>query len=221
MNRQRRPETDFSQRLRTELTQFVVERGRAESAVPPTPGTKARSFPRRLRGVRLGLSVSAIGGILVAILIFSAGGSHTSPAFAVEPKPEGIINVEIRSLDDAKGLEEALDAAGVPSSVNYLAAGMTCKEPRFRQVPTPGGVRALTQAKAEPESNPGKGPIGAAPGLAVSGPLTYSISRDAVGPGQTLIITASAEPEGLFGNNAAEIAEGAVAPCEPVPVSTP
>ena len=211
MDRERRPETEFSQRLLTALTQVVVERGGPEPTGPPTPDTRAKILSR-LRGARLGLSVSAVGTLtVVMILIVNAGGGGTSPAFAVEPNPEGMISVEIRSLDDAKGLEEALDAAGVPSAVNYLAAEMTCKEPRFRQVPWPGDARALTQAKAEPES----------PQLAVSGPLIFSINRDAVGPGQTLVITASAGPEGFFGHNEAEIAEGTVAPCEPVPVSSP
>jgi len=47
-----------------------------------------------------------------------------------------------------------------------------------------------------------------------------SISSDAVAPGQTLVITASASAEGLFGAGTdVEIAEGAVAPCEPVQAS--
>jgi hypothetical protein len=137
------------------------------------------------------------------VLALSAGGGAAA-AFAVEPQPEGLVSVEIRSLEDAKGLEEALDEAGIPASVNYLATGLACKEPRFRSVPWPGGDRALV-------SGPGSG----------EGPFVFSISPDAVGPGQTLVITASPSPEVLLGVSQVEIAEGAVAPCEPVPAPHP
>lgn len=206
MNQQQRPETEFARRLRAELTTIVAER--AAQAAQTTTNAATRSAWRR-RDPRLALAGAAVTALVVVALIVSASGSDTSAAFAVEAQPEGQVSVEIRSLEDAKGLEEALDEAGVPASVNYLATGMACKQPRFRPAPWPDGARAITMARVT-----GDGPF------AFSGPLHFSISDDAVEPGQTLVITASASADGLFSvGTKVEIAEGAVAPCEPVPVA--
>lgn len=76
---------------------------------------------------------------------------------------------------------------------------MACKEPRFQAVPWPSGDNAFVTGRGD-----GKGP------------LAFLISRGTVGPGQTLVITASPGPEVLLGATQVEIAEGAVEPCEPV-----
>jgi hypothetical protein len=208
MNHQQSPETEFARRLRAELTAIIAERGAAQAAHVATSSTTTKPVWRR-RNPRLVFASAAATALAALALIISASGSDTPAAFAVEAQPEGEVTVEIRSLEDAKGLEEALDAAGVPSSVNYLAAGMTCKQPRFQPVPWPEGTRAIKMAKIT-----GDGPF------TFSGPLRFSISSDAVAPGQTLVITASASAEGLFGAGTdVEIAEGAVAPCEPVQAS--
>jgi hypothetical protein len=139
--------------------------------------------------------------------------------------PEGAISVEIRSLEDAKGLEATLAEAGIPASVDYMAAGTACKEPRFKSVPWPEGTRVIVGAKVT-----GTGPEGGPP-FVVSAPLRFSVSRGAVGPDQTLVITASAgaqvpegfapEAEGFFGpGSQVKLAEGSVAPCEPIPAAT-
>jgi hypothetical protein len=216
MNEQERTETEFERRLRGELTAIVAERGAAQAA-PTTPG--ARPAWRR-RGPRLGLAVAAVAAVAAVVLIVNAGGSDTSAAFAVEAEPEGIVTVEIAGLEDATGLEAELDDAGIPASVSYLSAGMTCREPRFLSVPWPHGTRSIVSAKMT-----GTGPDGGPPFVA-SGPLRFSIDRHAVGSGQTLIITASAPEEGqsvegsmgLFApGTQVQLAEGTVAPCEPVP----
>lgn len=138
--------------------------------------------------------------VAAVALIVSAGGGNTPTAFAVESQPEGEVTVEIRSLEDATGLEDALDEAGIRASVSYLAAGMACKEPRFRPVSGAENDHALISA-------PMNG----------NGPLAFSINRDAVGPGQTLVITAWPRPGVLLGGAQMKVAEGTVAPCEPVP----
>jgi hypothetical protein len=208
MNHQQSPETEFAQRLRAELTAIVAERGAAQAARVATSATTTKPVWRR-RNPRLVLASAAVTALAAVALIVSAGGSGTPAAFAVEAQPEGEVTVEIRSLEDARGLEEALDEAGVSASVNYLAAGMTCKQPRFQSMPWPEGAQAIKMAKIT-----GNGPF------TFSGPLRFSISSDAVAPGQTLVITASASAEGLFGAGTdVEIAEGAVAPCEPVQAS--
>ncbi len=208
MNQQQSPETEFARRLRAELTSIVAERRAAQAAHVATSATTTRSVSR-WRDPRLVLVSAGVTALAVVALIVSASGSDTPSAFAVEAQPEGEVTVEIRSLEDAKGLEQALDEAGVPASVNYLATGMTCKQPRFQPAPWPAGARAIKMAKIT-----GNGPF------TFSGPLRFSISNDAVGAGQTLVVTASASAEGLFGAGTdVEIAEGAVAPCDPVPAS--
>jgi hypothetical protein len=201
MNQQQSPETEFARRLRAELTTIVAERAAAQT-------TTTRSIWWR-RDPRFALAGAALTAIAALALIVSASGNDTSAAFAVEAQPEGEVSVEIRSLEDAKGLEEALDEAGVPTSVNYLATGMACKQPRFQPAPWPDGARAISMARVTGDGS-----------FAFSGPLHFSISGDAVGPGQTLVITASASADGLFSvGTKVEIAEGAVAPCEPVPAA--
>lgn len=200
MTQQRMPGTNFEERLLTRLKAEVAERGAAAEAAA-AGATVTPAWRRPLPRLALGAATAAASA--AAVLALSAGGDAPA-AFAVEPQPEGVVSVEIRSLEDAKGLEVALDEAGIPASVNYLATGLACKEPRFRSVPWPDGDRALV-------SGPGSG----------EGPFDFSISSDAVGPGETLVITASPNPEVLLGVSQVEIAEGAVAPCEPVPAPQP
>lgn len=198
MNRQS-PETDFARRLRCELRAIVAERGAGQAALEARSATTA-AHPRRRSRLALGGTVAAAG--IAALLIVSAGGSDTPAAFAVEPRSDDMVDVEIRALEDASGLERALDEAGIPASVDFLGAGMACKEPRFRSVPWPDGSRAIV-------SGPASG----------DGPLSFSISREAVGPGQTLVITASPGPEVPLEDAQVRVAEGTVAPCEPVAAS--
>ena len=206
MNHQRATESEFERQLGDELEAIVARRGPSQvGAMPTTP----KPVWRRTRA-QLAVAVAAAGCATVALLI-GAGGGDTATAYAVEAQPEGLVSVEISNLEDAKGLEQALEEVGIPASVSYLPAGTTCKEPRFRPVPGQDGVQGMTQATTVPSGG------AAGPPFAVTGPLVYTISRDAVGPGQTLVITASASPGGLFAHNRVEIAEGAVAPCEPIP----
>lgn len=190
------PGSDFEERLLAHLRAEVAERAASQRAAV---GGYTVTSPWRRRTPRLALAAATASAAAAAVLALSAGGDAAA-AFAVEAQPEGMVSVEIRSLEDAKGLEEALDEAGIHASVNYLATGMACKEPRFQSVPWPNGDRALL-------SGPGNG----------EGPFTFWINREAVGPGQTLVITASPSREVLLGVRQVEIAEGTVAPCEPVP----
>lgn len=206
MNQQQETESQFERRLRAELTAMVAERGVDWAARGATGATPARPAWRR-RGPRLGLAVAAVAAIAAVALIVNASGGDTPAAFAVEAQPEGMVSVEISEIsspEDANGLEAALDEAGIPASVTYLAAGTACKEPRFRSVPWPEGARSVFVGPRDEGA-----------------PITFWISRAAVGPGRTLVVTALANSEGLFtvvSPRQVELAEGTVLPCEPVPV---
>jgi hypothetical protein len=82
--------------------------------------------------------VALVGAVTVAVaivaLVLSAGDGGTgSTVFAVEPVAGGGETIKIYSPEDAKGLEEALAEAGIPSQVDWLPAGMGCREPYFEK----------------------------------------------------------------------------------------
>jgi hypothetical protein len=204
MNQQLKPETEFSRRLRAELTAIVAERGAAQvgRAIPGDPATVP---VWRRRGTSFGLVLGAAAVLAIAgvMLIVGAGSSDTPAAFAVEVKPEGLVSVEINSLEDAKGLENALEEAGIPASISYLGSGMVCKEPRFQSVPWPEGARTFI-------TGPGNG----------GGPIHFLVGSETVGPGQTLVFTASPGSEATVDHIEAKLADGPVAACEPVPATS-
>ena len=139
MNRRQDPKDDFESRLLAELKARVAERddaaARSEAAAAiPTPAW-------RRRGPRLALvGALALAGVVVALIV-GAGGGDGSTAFAVEPQPGGGVTIKIFSLEDASGLEAALEDAGIRSQINWLPAGMVCREPRYKpsMVHNPGG----------------------------------------------------------------------------------
>ncbi len=205
MSNQESPETMFERRLRVDLESVVAERGAEQAARTAASEVPASPVWRR-RAPRLGLAGIAVAGVAAAVLIVNAGSGDTSAAFAVEAQPEGKISVEVSSLEDPAGLEKALAEAGVPASVTYLASGTLCKEPRFQAASSAEGERGALIS----------GPISG------EGPFNFTIGRDEVGPGQTLVITAWPGPGVLLlGAAEVKVAEGAVAPCDPVPAPTP
>jgi hypothetical protein len=89
---------------------------------------------RRRRHRRVALVGALVAAVTIAALALSAGdGGTSSTAFAVEPLAGGGETIKIYSPEDAKGLEEALAEAGIPSHVDWLAAGMACREPYFEK----------------------------------------------------------------------------------------
>lgn len=213
----------FEERLLTELRAVVEER----AAMPEAAGVErssryagvtlhgsaddsaaggARGGGRRL-APRLVFGGAAVAAVAAGVLAVSSGTDGTSSAFAVEPQGDGTVRVEISSLSDAAGLEKALEEAGVKADVNYLAAGMVCREPRF--TPTAAG-------KAE------KGETSGSIRQTDSG-VVFTITRAGIGSDDTLLITASPGPKGMGDMVGVQIAEGAVSPCDPVaaPEGTP
>jgi hypothetical protein len=201
----------FEERLLTELRAVVEER----AAMPANAGVErnrpyeaerlhgaaAGAGGGRRRAARLAFGGVAVGAVAAGVLAVSSGTDGTSSAFAVEPQGDGTVRVEISSLSDAAGLEKALEEAGVKADVNYLAAGMVCREPRFtpkaagraKRVETSGSIRQTDSG------------------------VVFTITRAGIGSDDTLLLTASPGPEGMGDMVGVQIAEGAVSPCEPVP----
>jgi hypothetical protein len=131
-----KPPLDFEQRLLARLRAVVAERGAAAAAAE---GAAAPAWRRR--GPRLAMGAATAVAAIAVALIVSAGGDNTSRAFAVEPQAGGGVTIKIYSLEDASGLEQALDEAGIQSQVTWLPTGKVCREPHYKPsiVRLPGG----------------------------------------------------------------------------------
>lgn len=196
---------------RAALVEAVSPRGR----VPQPPPAWRRRVPRLALG-----AVTAVA-LIAAVLILRAGGDPTPAAFAVEPRQGGGVTIEIYSLEDAEGLEQALEDAGIRAQVTWLAPGMSCDETRF----TPSRAKL-----------PGGGSLS---GFVASGPgaLTISVGSTqryrrgdvlanvnldpaAFRPDQSVVLFGSpkpfaGDPEGGYEAHF-QVVEGPVEPCQPV-----
>ncbi len=176
----------FEDRLLVELRRVVAERPAPEVLVLP------RSHRRRPLLFAGTATAAAATGTAVALLTLTGGG--VAPAFAVDRQNSGDVSVTINKLSDAQGLQRQLRAAGINAEVDYTPAGKACRQPR-------GGTPA-------PTSN--RGPSGA--GVRVrGGSSTFTISRNMVGSGQTLVIATS----GGTGPTSVgmQVVKGSVSPC--------
>jgi hypothetical protein len=228
---------DFESRLLDQLKAIVAARAdeasRRDAAEPV-----ARPAAWRRRGPRLALAgVIALAAVAVALIV-TAGGSRSSTAFAVEPRPGGGVTIKIFSLEDAAGVEAALAEAGIRSQVTWLDAGMVCKEPHYKpsEVHSPGGAvlgggtmsgpGAVTiSVGREPRSRVGEYKRGEISHGEFQASLeeraNLNLDPKAFRPDQSVIISGSpvpydGDPEG-GSITKFDVAEGTVEPCEPVP----
>ncbi|MBS1878489.1 MAG: hypothetical protein JST31_03145 [Actinobacteria bacterium] len=112
------------------------------------PAAQPAAPSRRRRGRRLALAAAALAAVTAALII-SSSGEDTPAAYAVETQPGGGVKIEIYSLSDPKGVERALAEAGVASQVNYLEAGMVCREPHYK--PSMALLRTLQDGQPQPQ----------------------------------------------------------------------
>ncbi len=131
------------------------------------------------------------------------GGAGT-PAFAVDKRADGTVEVQINEFRDPKELQAKLAAAGVNAAVDYLPAGQTCKQPRGKPAAGSGGMLVGI-------GNDGKG-------------IAFQISEGQTTAGRTLVLTVSfdqAHPDRAPQATSLSVVEGEVAPCEAVPMPIP
>lgn len=204
MNQGQDQKTGFEERLLAQLRLVVSDRAAHSASPAPATGTGYGDSRARRLAPRLAVGGVGVAAAAAAVLAIGSGTSDTSSAFAVEPQGEGEVRVEISSLEDAQGLEKALGENGIKADVDYLAAGMACREPRFEA--SGGGA-----AKGKTTVGIKQTPDGA----------VFSINRDAVPAGDTLLVTASPGPEGIGDMVGVQVAEGAVSACDPVPAPEP
>jgi hypothetical protein len=226
------PDNDFERRLLEELKVVVAERG-AERA---TESATIRSPWRR--APRLALGAVAVLAAAVAVLVFSSGGRNAPQAFAVEPQQGGGVTIKIYSLEDAAGLERALERAGIPAQVTWLPAGVTCRERHL----TPSTAKTSMGGRTGGFEMGGRGP---ALTIGIMSPEQYreqwraykrgdlsadkaretipniSLDPESFRADQVVVISGSAnpfsgDPEGGF-QAQFQVVKGPVEPCKPVP----
>jgi hypothetical protein len=140
VTQEQKPLPDFEQRLLARLKAVVAERGAAAAAAEAAEAQATTpSWRRRAPRLALGAGV-ALAAIAIALIV-SAGGDNASKAFAVEPQRGGGVRIKVYSLEDASGLEQALQDAGIKAQVTWLPAGKVCREPHYKPavLHLPGG----------------------------------------------------------------------------------
>jgi hypothetical protein len=235
MNDEQRRGKGFEERLLDRLKAVVAERGAAAAGSEATP---APTGPRRRRPLRLAIAGAAVLAAATAVLVVGSGGDNAPRAFAVEPQEGGGVTIKIYSLEDPAGLERALEHAGIPAEVNWLAAGTTCRERRLTPStaktsmggrmggfeiggPTPAmtiGVMSAQQYRERWRAYR-RGDLSAEE--AREGLPNVSFDPGSFRADQTVVISGSptpydGNPEGGF-QARLQVVEGPVEPCEPVP----
>ncbi|MDN3352080.1 hypothetical protein [Actinomadura sp. DC4] len=187
----------FEEHLLTELRHVVAARPADEPAPMPGPATRR---PRRRLVLAGGAVIVATAAVTVADP--SLLGMHTSPAYAVERDPDGSIRISINDYRDPKGLQRRIDSFGVKAAVDYLPAGMTCQDSRADFVPPGRMPRAMVDWA----------PLGGKDHY-------FKIHPEYIRPGQTFVYTVqvSTSPHHRGQRAAIRLANGPVAPCDPVP----
>jgi len=134
-------------------------------------------------------------------------GAHNQ-AFAVTENADGTVTVEIKSIEDAEGLQRQLQEAGVPAAVYYLPPGKACSPREFDAESPP-----LEDRQAEMQRQR----------LTITetedGAFAFTVDRSRLLPGYTLLIeTKYATPGSAVASIDAGYVSGDVSHCEPVDV---
>jgi hypothetical protein len=185
----------FEERLLAQLKEVVAER----EAMTAAPTRRPR---RRLVISVAAATALAVVGVLVAVLL---PGLAEQPAYAVIRDPDGSIRVYIRDYRDPKGLQRRLEAFGVKAAVDYIPFGTRCREPRGDFVPPDQMPLAMVSW----------GPFGEEDGY------YWKLHPEFIGPNQTFVyvVQIGREADGGHDQRARiQLANGPVAPCDPVPV---
>lgn len=184
----------FETRLLAELRREVV-----------ASSTPAPRRTRRPLAVAAGVAATAVVGVLLV------PGLGTTPAYSVQEGNAGEVEVEVNRPEDAAGLERALAEHGIAADITYLPEMQTCAPGRFTEVEREVGMS-----------------------LSIGEDLVrVTLPRGAVRDGETFVMVLSVEAmteneleeigkreghralDGTHSSVSAEVASGAVGPCEP------
>lgn len=212
-----KPKPDLSPLLPDDVTLKARRAALVDAVGPggqgPRPG---RGWSGRVPQLALGGAI-ALAAIAIA-LIFSAGGDNPPAAFAVEPQEGGGVTINVYNLEDADGLEQALEGAGIRAQVTWLPPGTFCREPHFTpsRAKLPGGG-ALSGGTI---SGPGALTISVGPTKSARRRSLANVNLDpaAFRPDQSVVLSGSPKPFGGDPQGGFEarfdVAEGPVEPCK-------
>jgi hypothetical protein len=171
------------------------------------PTARARSIRKPRFVVSLGVAAAVVVGLVVVLPTMGGDGARNR-AFAVTENADDTVTVEIRSIEDAEGLQRRLQEAGVPAAVYYLPPGKACSPREYD-----GGSPPIEDRQAEMERRR----------LTITetedGAFIFTVDRSRLLPGYTLLIqTQYAAPDSAVPSIGAEYVSGDVSHCEPVDV---
>lgn len=195
------PELDpFESRLLAELRREV--------------GAPDARAPRRTRRRALAVAAAVAAGAVVGVVLVP--GLGTTPVYSVQEGNSGEIEVEINRPEDAAGLERALEEHGIAADITYLPGLQACAEGRYDEVDREVAMSlSIGQDRVQVTLPPGAVREGETFVMALSveamtqDELSEISEREGV---RTL--------DGTRSSVTAEVASGAVGPCEIVPAAT-
>ncbi|MEJ5946349.1 hypothetical protein WDZ17_13710 [Pseudokineococcus basanitobsidens] len=190
MNAQPPTDTDldaFETALLADL-KSEVERNADARQQEVVPLTSPVAHRRRRWYLPSAAAVAAAAAVAVTVTT-----NLPTPAYAVSQRMTGEVTVEVNRLEGERGLEEALLEHGVTADVTYLPEGETCAPGRYDVVDTPGLTLGVSAERFE-----------------------VTIPPNAVGPGDTFVLSAAVVPQpdgGVSASVSFDIAQGPIAPC--------
>jgi hypothetical protein len=178
-------EADHREWLLAQITSILPARGTA--ARRGAPGKPGR--PRLALGIASAVAgAAAIAATGLAVAVLTPGQSSSPPpgarlaAWTVTTGANGTVDVTIRQLTDAEGLQRALRADGIPARVLFGQVVLGPQEPNGDPVITGGGPR---DPAADPrgwwqEVDPSETLLTLPPGCKAAGPVPALESADAL-----------------------------------------
>lgn len=156
--------------------------GKARGKRPPLAVVPLRGSGQAARSARrfaasIAIAAALVVGLVVVLPTVGGDGARNR-AFAVTENADGTVTVEIRSIEDAEGLERQLAESGVPAAVYYLPAGKVCN-PRQQGDDSPPPVEDRQLEMEHQRLTVRKSSDGA---------FVFTIDRSRLLPGYTLLI---------------------------------
>ncbi|MFN8031191.1 MAG: hypothetical protein U0Q10_12745 [Dermatophilaceae bacterium] len=177
----------------------VVTGDRPVTASAPPPRRPVWRHP----ATRIAAAAAAVAAIAGGFVLSPLG---STPAFAVTTAPDGEVTVTVNRLEGAAALEKALRAAGITADVTFPGQGKQCATGRYAEAPRPSG--------------PPSGRVLMSASTSSTGGQSISVPKDAVGPGQTLVLESMWPADGTWAMRVG-IASGPVSDCVHVPYVAP
>ncbi|CAM5726343.1 hypothetical protein AB0N50_13105 [Streptomyces pharetrae] len=129
--------TTFEDRLLAELHREIDRRASGTSDPTATPAPVPGRRPTALTAPRLGI-VALVCAAVAGAWVLMPGSPAESPAYAVEPHPDGSVTVTVNDISLGGGLQdglaERLKEQGIHVAVDEVPNGHECTRPRGKTI---------------------------------------------------------------------------------------